>query len=160
VRVDWGPVVVDDALQGRVATQLSATLGDYIVVRRDGMPAYHLAVVLDDAEQQVTTVVRGVDLLAPTAAHVHLQAALGLPAPRYFHVPVVVNARNQKLSKQTGAGAIEPGSAAAETVLRLLGLDVPRELTGERPGRLWQWALPRWSIETLRGRRDLRPAAV
>jgi glutamyl-Q tRNA(Asp) synthetase len=157
VRVDLGPVVVHDALQGRVETDLSATLGDYIVARRDGLPAYHLAVVLDDAEQQVTSVVRGVDLLVSTAAHVHLQTVLELPTPQYFHVPVVVNARHQKLSKQTGAGAVAPGPAAAETALRLLGLDVPRELAGERPGRLWQWALPHWNIETLRGRRELRP---
>ena len=157
VRVNAGYVVVDDGLQGRVETDLSATRGDYVIVRRDGLPAYHLAVVLDDAEQGVTTIVRGVDLLEPTAAHVHLQGELGLPTPRYFHVPVVVTADGQKLSKQTGAGAIEPGSTAAAAILRLLGLDVPPALASERPGRLWQWALPRWNIETLRDRRTLRP---
>ena len=104
-RVDAGLVAVDDGLQGNTEVDLSASSGDYVIVRRDGLPAYHLAVVVDDAEQGVTTVVRGVDLLESTAAHVHLQATLGFPAPRYYHLPVVVNERQQKLSKQTGAHA-------------------------------------------------------
>ena len=91
VRVDGAIEPFDDGLQGTIATRLAATIGDYVIVRRDGLPAYHLAVVLDDAEQGVTTVVRGVDLLDSTAAHLHLQRALGLPTPRYFHVPVVVD---------------------------------------------------------------------
>jgi glutamyl-Q tRNA(Asp) synthetase len=156
VRVDAGAVVVDDGLQGAIATDLAASLGDYVVVRRDGLPAYHLAVVLDDAEQGVTTIVRGVDLLDSTAAHVHLQGVLGLPRPRYYHLPVVVNEHKQKLSKQTGAAAIDardPSSAAK--ILKLLGIDVPRAMEHERPGALWRWALERWSIDSLRGKREL-----
>jgi glutamyl-Q tRNA(Asp) synthetase len=149
-------VRVEDGLQGRIETDLSATLGDYVIVRRDDLPAYHLAVVLDDAEQGVSTVVRGVDLLESTAAHVHLQGELGLPTPRYFHVPVVVNASKQKLSKQTGAPAVDDGSpAVAARVLELLGLAVPAELAGERPRALWQWAVERWDIDGLKGRREL-----
>ena len=159
VRVDPGIVRVDDELQGHMETDLSAALGDYVVVRRDDLPAYHLAVVLDDAEQGVTTVVRGVDLLESTAAHVHLQGVLELPTPRYLHVPVVVNASKQKLSKQTGAGAVETGgSAIAARVLDLLGLTVPAELAGERPRALWQWAVARWNIDGLKGRRELLQA--
>jgi glutamyl-Q tRNA(Asp) synthetase len=145
-------------VQGPIETDLRATLGDYVVVRRDGLPAYHLAVVLDDAEQGVTTVVRGVDLLDSTAAHVHLQGALGLATPQYFHLPVVVNERRQKLSKQTGAVAVNGGDrAAAEAALALLGLEVPPELAGERPGVLWQWAIERWRIDSLRGQREIAP---
>ena len=156
VRVEPGRVIFDDGLQGTIETDLLASLGDYIVVRRDGLPAYHLAVVLDDAEQGVTTVVRGVDLLDSTAAHVHLQGVFGLPTPRYFHLPVVVNERRQKLSKQTGATAIDArdGGAAAR-VLEVLGLKVPTALAGERPGVLWRWAAERWSIDSLRGQREL-----
>src|SRR5690606_31039132 len=106
VRVDAGLVHVVDGLQGTSDVELAAALGDYVVVRRDGLPAYHLAVVLDDAEQGVTTVVRGVDLLDSTAAHIHLQRTLGLPTPEYHHVPVLVNRAGQKLSKQTGAAAV------------------------------------------------------
>jgi glutamyl-Q tRNA(Asp) synthetase len=155
-RVEPGLVRVADGLQGSLETNLAAASGDYVIVRRDGLPAYHLAVVLDDAAQGVTTIVRGVDLLDSTAAHVHLQSSLGLATPLYYHLPVVVNAQGQKLSKQTGAPAIHAGeSGVAARVLELLGVDVPRELTAERPTTIWQWALARWSIDTLRGRRAL-----
>jgi glutamyl-Q tRNA(Asp) synthetase len=156
VRVDPGSVSFDDGLQGTVETDLAASLGDYIIVRRDGLPAYHLAVVLDDAEQGVTTIVRGIDLLDSTAAHVHLQRVLGLARPVYFHLPVVVNERGQKLSKQTGASAVTARDrAAAGAVLELLGVAVPSALVGERPGVLWEWAIERWSIDSLRGLREL-----
>ncbi|HVJ30232.1 MAG TPA: tRNA glutamyl-Q(34) synthetase GluQRS [Gammaproteobacteria bacterium] len=161
VRVDPGRVIFDDGVQGTIETDLLASLGDYVVVRRDGLPAYHLAVVLDDAEQGVTTIVRGVDLLDSTAAHVHLQGALGLATPRYYHLPVVVNERGQKLSKQTGATAVDArdGTAAAR-VLAVLGLAVPPALEGERPGVLWRWAAERWSIDSLRGQRELTRGTV
>lgn len=157
VRVDSGRVAIDDGLQGALETDLAASLGDYVIVRRDGLPAYHLAVVLDDADQGVTTIVRGVDLLDSTAAHVHLQRVLGFATPQYFHLPVVVNAQGQKLSKQTGATAVDArDGAAAAQVLDLLGLSVSAELAGERPGVLWQWASQRWSIGALKGQRELR----
>ena len=155
VRVDSGRVVFEDGLQGPIETDLAATLGDYVIVRRDGLPAYHLAVVLDDAEQGVTTIVRGIDLLDSTAAHVHLQRVLGLATPRYCHLPVVVNEHGQKLSKQTGATPVARDGTAAATVLALLGLAVPPALARERPGALWRWAIERWSIDSLKGRRAL-----
>ena len=158
VRVESASVVFDDALQGTIVSDLAASVGDYVVMRRDGLPAYHLAVVLDDAAQGVTTVVRGVDLLDSTAAHVHLQGVLGLRTPKYFHLPIVVNERNQKLSKQTGAAPVDARDPRSATkVLELLGVEVPRALAGERPRALWRWALDRWSIDSLRGKRELKP---
>jgi len=152
-----------DGLQGPIEAQLDVTTGDYVVWRRDGLPAYHLAVVVDDADQRVTTVVRGVDLLDSTAVHLHLQRTLGLPSPAYFHVPVVVNADGQKLSKQTGAAAVdrsEPQRTAA-AVLGMLGARIPSDLAGAAPRELWAWAAANWRIDGLRGRRELRlPAAV
>ena len=143
-----------DGVQGEQATRLDATTGDYIVLRRDGLPAYHLAVVLDDAAQGVTTIVRGVDLLDSTAAHVHLQGVLGAPTPVYWHVPIVVNAQGQKLSKQTGAAPVSAGdSGVAVRALELLGVNVPTELRAEPPRSLWQWAQTHWRIESLRDRR-------
>jgi glutamyl-Q tRNA(Asp) synthetase len=149
------PTQIDfvDGLQGNQATRLDLTSGDYIVMRRDGLPAYHLAVVLDDAAQGVTTIVRGVDLLDSTATHVHLQRTLGLPTPAYWHLPVVVNAEGQKLSKQTGAIAVSRESRTAAVALGLLGLVVPPELKAERPRTLWSWAQQHWRIESLRERR-------
>jgi glutamyl-Q tRNA(Asp) synthetase len=155
-RVEPGLETVDDQLQGLWQTELSATMGDYVIVRRDGLPAYHLAVVLDDAAQDVTTVVRGVDLLESTAAHVHLQRLLGLPRPRYYHLPVIVNALGQKLSKQNGAEPVDvTDSTLPSRVLTLLGLNVPHDLREERPTALWRWALDRWSIDSLQGRRTI-----
>src|SRR5690606_33117867 len=102
-----------DELQGEIRDRLERSFGDYVIRRRDGLPAYHLAVVVDDAAQGVTDVVRGVDLLESTAVHLHLQRALGLPTPRYCHVPVVVDAAGSKLSKQTGARAVDATDTAA-----------------------------------------------
>jgi glutamyl-Q tRNA(Asp) synthetase len=153
-----------DGLQGPIEAEVDKVAGDYVIWRRDGLPAYHLAVVIDDADERVTTVVRGVDLLDSTAVHLHLQATLGLPSPAYFHLPVVVNAEAQKLSKQTGATPIDglnPSTTAA-TVLELLGAQIPAALRGAPPRELWAWASENWRIESLRGRRTLAlpPAAV
>lgn len=156
VRVHAGLVRVVDGLQAASDVDLAASLGDYVVMRRDGLPAYHLAVVLDDAAQGITTVVRGVDLLDSTAAHIHLQRTLGLPTPEYHHLPVLVNRAGQKLSKQTGAAAVDARDrSAAARVLELLGLAVPPQIAGERPGVLLKWAAERWQIEALRGRRAI-----
>ena len=159
VRVEPGTLTLADELQGPSETDLAATTGDYVIVRRDELPAYHLAVVVDDAAQGITNVVRGVDLLDSTPVHCHLQRALKLPTPQYCHLPVIVNAQGQKLSKQTGARAVtalEPGVAA--DVLRWLGLIVPNELTRERPRVLWQWAIQRWDPALLRGIRAIPKA--
>jgi glutamyl-Q tRNA(Asp) synthetase len=149
-----------DGLQGSTRCDLPATSGDYVIVRRDGLPAYHLACALDDAWQQVTDVVRGVDLLDSTSVHVHLQGVLGLPTPRYFHLPVIVNENGEKLSKQTGAAPIATTpsgrSATATHVLALLGLEPPGELHGAPPAELWAWAVKYWQIRALCGQRQLR----
>lgn len=147
-----------DGLQGEIVTDLAATTGDYVIWRRDDLPAYHLAVVTDDAAQGVTTIVRGCDLIEPTAVHLHLQRVLGLEAPQYFHTPVLLNASGQKLSKQTGAVAVRAAdrAAVAHRVLERLGATVPNELAGSTPRDLWRWAVEDWRIESLRNRREWR----
>ncbi len=145
----------DDALQGIVEIDLSADHGDYVIMRRDGLPAYHLAVVIDDAEQGITDVVRGVDLLAQTGVHIHLQRLLGYATPRYAHLPVLINAGGQKLSKQTGAAAVpacaEGMSRLAVQLLELLGVAVPPEARGAPPADLWRWAVDHWNPSRLAG---------
>jgi glutamyl-Q tRNA(Asp) synthetase len=152
-RVERGTTIgFIDGLQGERSIDLATTTGDYVIERRDGLPAYHLAVVLDDAFQGVTTVVRGIDLLDSTFVHVHLQRLLGVPTPRYCHLPVVVDECGQKLSKQSGALPVEaPSPTSLREILRLLGLDAPREVTAARPREVWRWALEHWSIDRLRG---------
>ncbi|GGX12146.1 glutamyl-Q tRNA(Asp) synthetase [Pigmentiphaga litoralis] len=111
VRVPPGVVRLDDRWVGPQAQDVAAEVGDFVLLRADGLWAYQLAVVVDDAAQQVTDVVRGADLLASTPRQRVLQRLLGLPEPRMMHVPVVTNGDGQKLSKQTGATALDPAHA-------------------------------------------------
>jgi glutamyl-Q tRNA(Asp) synthetase len=109
-----GEIRFADRVQGPQAQQLESDVGDFVLRRADGQFAYQLAVVVDDAAQGVTDVVRGADLLDSTARQIYLQRLLGHPTPRYLHVPVAVNAAGEKLSKQTGAVAVDaarPGDA-------------------------------------------------
>jgi glutamyl-tRNA synthetase len=99
LRTDRSPLTITDELLG----SYSATLDDFVVRRNDGVPAYHVAVVVDDADQGVTEVVRGDDLLPSTPRHVYLQRLLGVPTPRYLHVPLVVGPSGDRLAKRDGA---------------------------------------------------------
>lgn len=99
-------ITFHDRAAGAVTQHLATESGDFVLKRADGFWAYQLAVVVDDAEQGVTDVVRGADLIDSTPRQIYLQQLLGLPAPRYLHVPVVRNAEGEKLSKQTGAVAV------------------------------------------------------
>jgi glutamyl-Q tRNA(Asp) synthetase len=101
-------IAFEDRVQGAQQQDLEREVGDFVLYRADGQFAYQLAVVVDDAEQGVTHVVRGADLLDSTPRQVLLQQLLGYSTPRYLHVPVAVNAAGEKLSKQTGARAIDP----------------------------------------------------
>jgi glutamyl-Q tRNA(Asp) synthetase len=109
-----------DRLQGEQSQVLGRDVGDFVLYRADGMHAYQLAVVVDDAAQGVTDVVRGADLLDSTPRQICLQRLLGLPTPRYLHVPAAVNDAGEKLSKQTGAAAIAPSWASVRKALDFL----------------------------------------
>ena len=106
VRVPDEQLQVEDRSAGTCVQQLRRDVGDFILRRADGLWAYQLAVVVDDAEQEITDVVRGADLLDNTPRQMFLQRCLGMPTPRYMHVPVVLNTAGQKLSKQSGAVAL------------------------------------------------------
>jgi glutamyl-Q tRNA(Asp) synthetase len=102
-----GQISFVDRAQGAQAQDLERDIGDFVLWRADGQFAYQLAVVVDDAAQGITDVVRGADLLDSTARQIYLQQRLGFPTPRYLHIPVAVNAAGEKLSKQTGAQAVD-----------------------------------------------------
>jgi glutamyl-Q tRNA(Asp) synthetase len=160
VRVELGKLSFIDRLQGFIETDLNETEGDYVVYRRDDLPAYHLAVVLDDYWQGVNTIVRGSDLLPSTLVHLHLRQLLGFPEPQYFHLPVLSDLRGVKLSKQTGAAPVGPTYSAeiAVRVLELLGLKVPGDARTAGSSELWPWAIRHWGIEELIGRRSIHIA--
>ena len=136
-----------DRFAGPLEQQLSSEAGDFVLKRADGFWAYQLAVVVDDAEQGVTDIVRGADLIDSTARQIYLQRVLGVPTPRYLHVPVVRNALGEKLSKQTGALALTAATEAEavdalRAAARALGLD----LAGASSlASLWQAAQPAWA---------------
>lgn len=117
----------EDRLRGAVEFDLAAEQGDFIVRRKDGLWAYQLAVVVDDAEQAITDVVRGVDLLDSTPRQIHLQHLLGLPTPRYLHLPILVDERGDKLSKQAGAMGLDLSDPAANLARALAWLALPSD---------------------------------
>jgi glutamyl-Q tRNA(Asp) synthetase len=161
LRVGDARVGFDDAIQGRIDSDLAADAGDFILLRADGLFAYQLAVVVDDADAGITHVVRGADLLASTSRQIFLQQCLGLPTPCYAHLPVAVNVAGEKLSKQTRAVAVDasrPGPALF-AVLHFLGQRPPPELSGASPNELWAWATRHWRLDRV-PRGPLCPAAT
>jgi glutamyl-Q tRNA(Asp) synthetase len=157
LRVAAGETTFVDRLQGRLAQLLEHDVGDFVLRRADGLFAYQLAVVVDDAAQGITDIVRGADLLASTPRQIWLQQCLGYPTPRYAHLPVAANAAGEKLSKQTLAPALAAGEAAAELVraLRFLGQPVPAELGRGRPADVWAWAYAHWQFAAIPRQRSI-----
>jgi glutamyl-Q tRNA(Asp) synthetase len=136
-----------DRFAGPVEHHLALDAGDFVLKRADGYWAYQLVVVVDDAAQGVSDVVRGADLLDSTPRQIFLQRVLGVPTPRYLHVPVLRNEQGEKLSKQTGAAALAPhdDTAAVAALLaaaRSLGLPLGRAAS---PAAFWQAAIPAWA---------------
>jgi glutamyl-Q tRNA(Asp) synthetase len=148
LRVDRSEVAFDDRLQGHVAQVLERDVGDFVLLRADGLFAYQLAVVVDDAWQGITDIVRGADLLASTPRQIWLQRCLGYATPSYAHLPVATNAAGEKLSKQTRAAPLNVADAAGELVaaLRFLGQAVPAELATAGVHVVWAWARENWSF--------------
>jgi glutamyl-Q tRNA(Asp) synthetase len=145
LRVDPEAVFFEDAIQGPIRENLRETVGDFVIWRADDLPAYQLAVVVDDAFQGVSEVVRGADLLDSTVRQVYLQGCLGLPTPAYAHHPVAVDEDGRKLSKRFRSdpvAALAPAQAL-RAALSFLGQDCPGELCLEAT---WDWALANWNL--------------
>jgi glutamyl-tRNA synthetase len=122
-RVPRGPVTFRDRFHGECSFDVEATVGDFVVARADGVPAYQLAVAVDDAAMDVTDVLRGDDLLPSTSRQLLLYRALGLPVPRFAHVPLVVGADGERLAKRHGAlsvGELRERGVGAPAVVGLL----------------------------------------
>ena len=157
LKTDNTPVVFVDLLQGRQVQRLESESGDFVIRRRDNLIAYHVAVVVDDALQGISHVVRGVDLLESTPRQIYLQRLLGYPTPQYAHIPVVVNREGQKLSKTTGAGGIRLDriSPVLCAALRALGQSVPPDLASAGQSEVWAWATGCWTLDPVVNRRTI-----
>ncbi len=139
----------DDRLQGRIMCDMARDLGDFVLRRADGIYSYQLAVVVDDAEQGITDIVRGSDLLVSTPRQIALQQALGLATPAYLHLPVLLDAAGDKLSKQTLATPLNDADPLPTllTAMHFLGQSdahLPATLA-----EFWPWAIERWSPQGL-----------
>ncbi|SFP34668.1 glutamyl-Q tRNA(Asp) synthetase [Nitrosomonas cryotolerans] len=140
------PISFKDRLQGLICQRLNSDIGDFVLRRADGIYAYQLAVVVDDAEQQITHVVRGSDLLGSTPRQIYLQQLLNYITPVYMHLPLVMSQTGEKLSKQTYAAPIDLINALSQLVAaaRFLGQEPPIELLKSDVSSFWQWAIKNW----------------
>jgi glutamyl-Q tRNA(Asp) synthetase len=158
IAADEPAVEFDDAFQGRYRQDCRREAGDFVVRRRDGQAAYHLAVVLDDADAGVTEVIRGTDLLASTPRQILLQRSLGLATPRYGHLPVLTEPDGRKLAKSRRALPLAADAAPRQLwqVLQWLEQAPPAELAEAPVREQWAWAIPNWRPARLAGLAERR----
>jgi len=143
-----GLIQFSDEIQGKISQNLATEIGDFVLKRADGLFAYQLAVVVDDAEQNVTHVVRGADLLDSTPRQIYLQTLLGFHTPHYAHTPVATNVKGEKLSKQTLAEPISmrPAEHQLFSVLHFLGQNPPAAAQNATLAEIWRWAFEHWQL--------------
>ena len=152
-----------DRLQGLRVSNVARCVGDFVLRRRDGLFAYQLAVVVDDAEQGILDIVRGADLLSSTPRQILLQQALGLPLLTYMHIPLAVGRDGLKLSKSEDAPGLMLGAPArlAVAALEFLGQEPPSELARGDVAEVWDWAVTHWRPERIAGLGSrMAPAAL
>ncbi|MDE2259138.1 MAG: tRNA glutamyl-Q(34) synthetase GluQRS [Betaproteobacteria bacterium] len=142
-------IAFNDRLYGLIRQRLDQETGDFVICRADGPIAYQLAVVVDDAEQGISDVVRGADLLDSTPRQIALQRALGYPTPRYFHLPLVRNAQGVKLSKQTRASAVTPEPGTLRTALRFLGQPAVPPEVGDDLHKIIEYAVQHYDYKLI-----------
>lgn len=154
VRTDNRPTIFTDIVQGEQRCALESESGDFVVLRKDGLVAYQLAVVVDDYLQGVTEVVRGIDLMHSTPRQIWLQQLLDYPTPGYAHIPVATGSDGQKLSKSQGALPVrlEAATTTLFDALDFLGLPPPGSLENAPLDSIWAWATNAWDVHRLQGR--------
>ncbi len=151
IKTDNLLISFEDSIQGDYGQRLETEIGDFIIRRSDGLYAYQLAVVVDDADQHITEVVRGTDLLDNTPRQLFLQQLLKLATPDYMHLPIAVNQQGDKLSKRTFAEALDLTNPVATLwrALDFLGQQPPDELREADLPSFWSWAIQNWNVEKI-----------
>ncbi len=146
-----GRIELQDAVQGTRAYSLARDHGDFVIQRRDGLFAYQLAVVVDDAAQQISHVLRGSDLLDETPCQIQLQRYLGHSRPGYAHIPVATSREGQKLSKQNHAPALDARNPIPTLIaaLEFLGQQPDAALHDASTSELLRWAVEHWSMASI-----------
>ena len=152
----------EDRVQGAYSQHLGRESGDFVIRRRDGLYAYQLAVVLDDAWQGVTDIVRGADLLDSTPRHLYLQELLGLPQPRYLHVPLIIQPDGNKLGKSYRSPPLDPDQAAPLLVraLRALGQAPGADLADGSVQDVLGWGVAHWNSDAIPRMRTVAEAQL
>jgi glutamyl-Q tRNA(Asp) synthetase len=158
LRIEPGSVTFSDRIQGCYRQDIAAAVGDIILKRRDRIFAYLLAVVVDDAAQGVTHIVRGADLLDNTPRQIYLQRALGLPQPAYAHVPVLTEPDDTKLAKSRRSVRLATDSPLAQllAIFSMLGLAPPDSLSTASLALAWEWAIAHWDVMRVPKRLNVR----
>jgi glutamyl-Q tRNA(Asp) synthetase len=158
LKVDRGSIVFSDRIQGTYRQDVAAAVGDVVLKRRDQIFAYLLAVVVDDAQQGVTHIVRGADLLDNTPRQIYLQERLGLPRPEYAHVPVLTESDDSKLAKSRRSVSVDPAAALPQllSIFSMLGLGFPATLARGTLAEAWDWAIGNWDIKRIPKRLNVR----
>ena len=151
VKTSNNSIGFDDKIQGYHQQRLEREVGDFIILRKDKLFAYQLAVVIDDDYQKITNVIRGHDLLDSTFRQIHLQNILGLKTPAYAHIPVIINESGKKLSKQHFADPIDAKNdkKLIFKALKFLGQGPPISLAKAHSTEQLQWAIDNWDIQAI-----------
>lgn len=158
IAADQQPVEFKDTWQGTIHQDCRRDAGDFVVLRRDGQFAYHLAVVVDDELQGITEVVRGADLLSSTPRQILLQRSLGYRTPAYAHLPLLTEPDGRKLAKSRRSVPLDAGRAGSQLwdVLRWLRQQPPDALKRAGTAEIWRWALENWRPAGIAGLREVR----
>lgn len=148
LRSDAIDVHCDDAIQPSFTVNIARDIGDFVIYRKENLPAYQLAVVIDDAAQNITHIVRGFDLLDSTPRQIFLRHCLHLPTPHYAHIPIIANSQRQKLSKQTFARVLDNASAVENLLaaLEFLRQPLPSKSHAKCASSILDWATAHWDM--------------
>jgi glutamyl-Q tRNA(Asp) synthetase len=151
MRTEEVEISFDDPLFGTLQQNIHRDIGDFVLRRADGLYSYQLAVVVDDAAQNISEVVRGYDLYPLTPAQIYLQQQLGYATPKHVHLPLLMTATGQKLSKQNGACAVDTDTPLPVLIqiLNYLGQQPAAELLDASLDEFWQWAINNWTLENV-----------